>query len=148
MTRFLETKWVKQDLNSITDFVVSQRENNHSVLFALIASSDSMDEIHIGNIKLGPINPYYKHADISYFIGNKSFWGKGIASEAIGLLCQFSFAKLKLHRLEAGAYANAVASWKALERNGFVREGIFKEHVMLDGTYIDVYRYGLISNIK
>ena len=38
----------------------------------------------------------------------------------------------------------AIGSWKALGKNGFKKEGIFREHVIAKGKYIDVYRYGLI----
>ena len=38
---------------------------------------------HIGNIKLGPINWIHRYGDISLLIGDKDYWGKGIATEAI-----------------------------------------------------------------
>lgn len=141
VNNFLETRHYKQNLNSIRDFVKSQIENNHSFLFAIIYKSE-----HVGNIKLGPINPHHNHADVSYFIGEKECWGKGIATESIHLICNFAFEELNLHRLEAGAYSEAVGSWKALEKNGFKREAIFREQVLSDDKYMDVYRYGLLKN--
>ena len=32
--------------------------------------------MHIGNIKIGPIDVNNKSAELSYLIGDKSFWGK------------------------------------------------------------------------
>lgn len=141
VNQYLETKWSRQDMESIKAFVKMQRENNHSILFAIVSNEDNK---HIGNIKIGPIHELYRHADISYFIGDKQYWNKGIATEAIRLVCEFGFEELGLHRLEAGAYAAAVGSWKALEKNGFHREGIFREQVILDCRYMDIYRYGLL----
>lgn len=143
VNQYLETKWFRQDMESIEAFVKSQRENEHSILFAIISNEDNR---HIGNIKIGPINMHYRHADISYFIGDKQFWNKGIATEAISLVCEFGFGELGLHRIEAGAYAAAVGSWKALEKNGFQREGVFREQVLLNGEYMDIYRYGLLRS--
>lgn len=143
VNQYLETKWVRQDMESIEAFVKSQRENNHSVLFAIISREENS---HIGNIKIGPIHEHYRHADISYFIGDKQFWNKGIATEAIRLVCEFGFEELRLHRIEAGAYAAAVGSWKALEKNGFHREGIFRDQVILNNEYMDTYRYGLLRS--
>ena len=40
-------------------------------------------KIHIGNIKLGPIDFIHKNALISYFIGEKKYWGKNITTMAI-----------------------------------------------------------------
>ena len=142
VNQYLETKWSTQNLESVRLFVKSQRENNHSVLFAIVCKENDR---HIGNIKIGPIHPHYRHADISYFIGDKEYWQKGIATEAIRLVCRFGFDELNLHRIEAGAYDCAVGSWKALENCGFTREGIFKEQVFFDNKYIDIYRYGLLK---
>lgn len=143
VNQYLETRWSEQTLDSVRDFVKSQRENDHSILFAIILISDN---VHIGNIKIGPVNERHKHADISYFIGDKNQWNKGIATEAINLVCEFGFSELHLHRMEAGAYAAAVGSWRALEKNGFTREAIFREQVMSSGKYMDVYRYGMLES--
>ena len=118
-----------------------QRDNDHSVLFAII-----FEKRHIGNIKIGPINKNYSHADISYFVGDKTLWRRGIATEAINLVSEFGFTDLKLHRIEAGVYAGAIGSWKALDNNGFTKEAIFREQVISHGKYMDVYRYGLLES--
>lgn len=141
VNRCLETKWTTQTRESIEAFVRTQIESEHSLLLAILSGSSGR---HIGNIKLGPIHPHYQHADVSYFIGDKSEWKKGIASEAIRLICKYGFEELQLHRIEAGAYANAVGSQKALEKNGFKREAVFREQVLFEGEWIDVYRYGLL----
>lgn len=130
-------------MDSIRDFVKYQRENNHSILFAIRLTETDR---HIGNIKIGPINVHHNHADISYFIGEKTLWNQGIATECINLVSGFGFSDLNLHRVEAGAYVKAVGSWKALEKNGFTREAVFRQQVISDGQYIDVYRYGLLAS--
>lgn len=142
VNQYLETRWSEQSLESIRGFVESQRNNNHSILFAIILCYNSK---HIGNIKIGPINNYHKHADISYFIGDKSMWNKGIATAAIKLTTGFGFEHLDLHRIEAGAYSASIGSWKALEKNGFKREAVFREQVMSKGQWMDVYRYGILK---
>lgn len=140
VNQYLETRWSVQDLQAITSFVKSQRENDHSILFAIVFANK-----HIGNIKIGPINRHHNHADISYFIGNKKLWNHGIATESIRLVCEFGFKELDLHRIEAGAYSKAIGSWKALEKNGFLREGTFRKQVLSENEYIDVYRYGFLQ---
>lgn len=142
VNRYLETRWSRQDMKSVKDFVQFQRNNDHSILFAIIAKNERK---HIGNMKIGPIHPHYLYADISYFIGEKSYWNKGIASEAINLVCKFGFEELKLRKIDAGTYATAIGSWKALEKNGFIREGTFRENVISEGKIIDSYRYGLLK---
>ena len=141
--KYLETRWYRQDLDTIKAFVQSQLDNDHSVLFAIETEETKR---HIGNIKIGPINRHHKHADISYFIGDKSYWRKGISTKAIHLVCQYGFKNLSLHRIEAGAYSAAIGSWKALQKNGFKREAVFREQVISGDCYMDIYRYGLLES--
>lgn len=142
VNQYLETKWSQQTMESIREFVREQRESNDSILFAIV---DNTTNNHIGNIKIGPVHPHYNHGDISYFIGDKSCWNKGMATEAIGLICRFGFEDMGLNRIEAGTYKNAEASWRALEKNHFKREGVLREEVYFHGVYMDVYRYGLLK---
>ena len=139
VNQYLETKWIEQSLETVKDFVCAQRENDDSILWAIISKENL---IHIGNIKIGPINKYHHHADISYFIGEKDYWGKGIATEAIQLVTEYGLNELKLHKLEAGTYEDAIGSQKALEKNAYVKEGVLVEHVYFRGGYKAVFRYG------
>jgi len=141
INQYLETKYVTQTLETVKSFVISQRDNDHSVLFAICLRDDGR---HIGNIKIGPVNPRHKHADISYFIGNRDMWGKGFAREAISLICGFGFNELGLHKIEAGTYECAVNSQKVLKANGFRCEGTLRQHVFFEQRYIDCFRWGLI----
>lgn len=130
-------------METVLEFVKSQRDNHHSILFAIILADKDR---HIGNIKIGPVNEKHRHADLSYFIGDKGQWNRGIATEAINLVSEFGFKELNLHRAEAGVYAAAEGSWRALEKNGFIREATFRKQVISDGRYMDVYRYGLLAS--
>lgn len=143
VNQYLETRWEEQTTDKIKNFVASIRESNHSYLFAIIYQNE-----HIGNIKIGPIHPIYKYADVSYFIGEKSTWGKGIATEAVRLITKFAFETLNLNRVQAGAFENNVGSQKALERNDYKKEATYrkKSFINLDDDYIDSYMYGLLKD--
>jgi hypothetical protein len=57
-------------------------------------------------------------AEIGYWLG-ESFWGKGYATEALQAMIAYSFEKLRLTRLLAGAYQENIPSQKVLEKRGF-----------------------------
>ena len=134
VNQYLETRWHEQSIDTIKEFVKSIRESSHSYLFAII-----YQDKHIRNIKIGPIHPIYKFADVSYFIGDKNCWKKGIATEAIKLVGKFAFEELNLHRLEAGAFEQNIGSQKALLANGFVKEATYhkKSYLKLGDEYCD-----------
>ena len=101
---------------------------------------------HIGNIKLGPIDWIHRRGDVGIIIGDKNCWGKGFASEAIGLMADYAFNTLNLHKLTAGYYSPNRACGKAFEKNGFVPEGVRKQHAFYEGTYVDLNLLGLVKD--
>ena len=90
-----------------------------------------------GMIGLVMQNDVYKHsAEIGYWIGSK-FHGKGITTEAVRLVCDHAFDKLKLTRLFASVYESNYASQKVLLKNHFEIEGIRKNAVMKNGVMMN-----------
>lgn len=83
------------------------------------------------------INWIHRHGDIGIIIFDKTEWGKGYATEAIGLVKDYAFNVLGLHRLYTGIYEVNIGSIKAFEKSGFIREGILKEHRFCEGKYIN-----------
>jgi ribosomal-protein-alanine N-acetyltransferase len=141
VNRYLETRWTPQDLDSIREFVSRMMRSRDSYLFAIIERGSGQ---HIGNIKLGPVSSHHRCADISYFLGDRSSWGRGFASEAIGLVVQFGFQTLELHRIQAGLYRSNTGSVKALERNGFRYEGCWRGQLRSGDEWEDHLWFGLL----
>ncbi|MDA0846405.1 MAG: GNAT family protein, partial [Proteobacteria bacterium] len=82
-----------------------------------------LDGMHVGTIKLGAINARHKTADLSYIIGARQHWGKGIASLAIATITEIGFQQIGLMKICAGVYENNIASSKVLVKNGYLLEG-------------------------
>ncbi len=77
-------------------------------------------------------------AEIWYFIA-EPFWGKGLATEAIKKMTEYSFATFELVRIEACVFEFNKASMKALEKNGYYLESIRKKAVIKKGQIIADY---------
>lgn len=145
VNKFLETRWGTQTLDSIISFVEGIRQSDHSYLFAITLREGVNEHArHIGNIKIGPINPFYAYADISYFIGEEDCWGKGIATEAISLICKFGFEGLGLHKIQAGVFGKNIGSIKALKRVGFKNEGCLREQLYTFDNIDDHLYFGIL----
>lgn len=140
---FLETRWNSQTLSSIKEFVTFVRSSPDSVIFAIEYNGN-----HVGNIKLGFIHSLYKYADLSYFIGDKKAWGKGVATKAIGLALAYAFEALNLQRVQAGAYEENIGSSKVLLKNGFIYEGVSRKKCFLSdpNNYTNVNHYAILQN--
>ena len=142
VTRFLETRFILHTHKSIQDYVQSILKNPDDVFMAICVNGTNQ---HIGNIKLGPINRQHLFAHIGLMIGDKDYWGKGYATEAIGLISQYAFETLKLNKVMAGCYANNVGSMRAFEKAGFYHEGIEKSKWLCEGQYVDGILLSLLN---
>ena len=107
----------KHTLNDIRNFVREKNNSKNEFLFGIFLKK-KLNEIHIGNIKLGPINLASQRADISYFIGEKKLWGKGYATIAINQIIKFA-KKKKLKNIQAGVDRFNYGSHKVLVKSGF-----------------------------
>lgn len=142
INRYLECRLSVQTLESVARFVLDMKESKTNYMFAIVHKKLNM---HIGNVKIGPIHPLYKNAFVGYLIGEKQYWGKGFASEAVYLATKFCFDSLDLHKVNAGIIASNIGSIKVLEKLGFKKEACIRDDEFQDGKYWDVYRYGVLK---
>lgn len=142
VNKFLESRFTTHTIDSLKDFVTSMNNSDNNIMFAII---DKGSEKHIGNVKLGGIHPIHKYADIGLIIGDKDYWGRGIATNAIKLVSQYAFNELHLRKVFAGVYENNVGSIKAFEKCGFKKSHTKKDTYFFDGKYIDAYVFELYN---
>ena len=75
---------------------------------------------------------------------SKKYWGQEIASEALKLILDFGFKKLKLMRFYARVMHPNIASMKLLEKAGFKYEGRMRKHIFKNGKWMDELRYAIL----
>lgn len=143
VTKYTESRFYPNTLESLKNYL-SSINNNYNIAFAIIETTKRK---HIGNIKLGNINYIHRFGDIGFIIGDKDFWGKGIATEAIGLVVEYAFKRLNLRRLSAGVYSENIASIKALEKAGFKKSYIEKHKYFFEDKYVDSVTLELVNDL-
>ncbi len=67
------------------------------------------------------------NAMLSYCIFDKALWGKGAATEAVGLFLQQAVERFSLRSVGAFTFADNKASIRVLEKNGFAVQESFVE---------------------
>ncbi len=65
---------------------------------------------------------------------------------ALRALLPFAFGGLGLHRVEAACIPTNVPSTRLLEKCGFVREGLARRYLCINGAWQDHYLYGLVND--
>lgn len=72
--------------------------------------------------------------------------GRGIGTEAQRLLIHYLFAHTPVVRIEADTESENLAEQRALEKAGFIREGLARSAVFRDGRWRDVVSYAVLRD--
>ncbi len=97
-----------------------------------------------GMIELSHLSLVDRRAELGYWIvpGHR---GKGYATEAARAMCDAGFHTLRLHRIEAGAFARNHASVRVLEKAGFRYEGRLRERIRFGREWLDQVRLSRVN---
>jgi ribosomal-protein-alanine N-acetyltransferase len=123
VNRYLESRLVEHTIDSLRQFIETCNAGPDLLLGICLA-----DGSHIGNIKVGPVSEYHRHAPVGLLIGEAASWGKGFATEAIVAVTTHAFSSMGLEKLYAGAYASNAGSIRAFRKAGWLEEGRSKAH--------------------
>jgi RimJ/RimL family protein N-acetyltransferase len=83
-------------------------------------------------------------AEIGYWLG-ESYWGRGIATEALLLVTTHVFETLNLLRLFALPFADNAGSIRVLEKAGYTREGTLRSSSVKYGQPRDQLLYARVN---
>ena len=101
----------------------------------------------VGSIGLKNIDLINKKANLGYWIG-KQYWGRGIATECVGLIINYAFSSSDLGLKEVIAYVfpENKASIRVLEKNGMKRKGEVNEYHEISKRYRNSLKYAIVQD--
>ena len=88
-------------------------------------------------------NIHSRTAEVGYYV-IPELWGRGIATEALTLLCKFIFENTDIIRLYAEPFARNAASCRVLEKAGFGFEGLLRKNAVKGGVVEDMKMYSKV----
>jgi [ribosomal protein S5]-alanine N-acetyltransferase len=132
ITRFLEVRELTRE--EVIRFLRDGMETKSYFMYALCAREG---DLHIGNVKIGPINHRHGVSDYSLIIGEKAFWGKGYATEATKLSTSVGFSEHGIRKFSSGPYATHYGSLLMLLKAGWVIEGTLRQQFIWEGKITD-----------
>lgn len=128
VTEYLDARdLTRQD---VINYMVSGHDSGLHIMYGIFAKDK---DCHIGNIKVGPINWKHGTGGLVTFIGNRSYWGQGIAREAIRIGNRLAFNLHGLRKLSDGVADGNVGSLKAYTAAGWTVEARMKGHHVING---------------
>lgn len=97
----------------------------------------------VGTVALSNINRMMLTAEIGYIIG-EDFFGQGIGTRAVTQFVEKIFQETELRKLFALVHESNIASCKLLERLGFQKEGVLRDHYLVNNLPTNEVFYGLL----
>ena len=106
--------------------------------------------VELGGEVIGTVsamNPSWTmgYVEIGYMFGEK-YHGRGHGTRAVALFVEKIFRETNLHRVYAAVSVENTASVRLLGRLGFTREGVMREHYLIQGRRVDEIIYGLLRH--
>lgn len=122
---------------------IEKQASNQETLRCIVEVID--EKKAVGTVILSGIDYKNGNAEIHIKLTADEGRGKGYGSDAIKTIVQYAFEELRLHCIYATVLEYNAVSAKMFEKCGFEKEGILKERVYKNGTYIDMISYSIIN---
>jgi len=103
------------------------------------------DGAPVGLANVVKIDTSNRRCDWAYYLADPTTRGQGVGSCVEYLVIQHVFGPLGLNKLWCEVFDDNEAVWKLHERFGFVREALYRDHVIKGGRFRDVIGLGLLA---
>jgi [ribosomal protein S5]-alanine N-acetyltransferase len=129
---FTEPFWAERLAVSVEEF-----HADRAVRFVMQARGPGEAAPILGTINYTNIVRGAFHAcHLGYQVG-RAEEGRGLMSEALRATNEFMFEAMRLHRIMANYRPENERSGRLLQRLGFVREGLARDYLFIDGAWRD-----------
>lgn len=133
----------EETLVQLAEGIGEQFNPQRKKYYFTLALKDSGQVIGSTGIEVLNLQASGGEGEIGYFL-NKSYWGRGYASEAVQLLLDFGFRSLNLHKISASCMEGNEASEQVMQRCGMQKEAQLRKSVFWLGKWQDRLIYSIL----
>jgi RimJ/RimL family protein N-acetyltransferase len=125
----------------LASWIEGFQSSNNSAGLAVIAKDTGE---HVGNATVNSINWVTRYADLGLMIGDPKYIDRTFIEDVWTSVINYAFGNLGLRRLFAGILTPATEYIEAANALGFTKEGVWRQHSIVDGKYVDEELFGLL----
>jgi len=116
---------------------VQSREDQHYFMYELAGKPT-------GIVAFSGIDKASENSSWAFYTAPEAPKGSGTKMEFLAL--DYAFTDFRLHKLHCEVLAFNAPVIKLHQKFGFKVEGVLREHHKVDGTFVDIYRLGLLAS--
>jgi RimJ/RimL family protein N-acetyltransferase len=120
------------------DGYVAKDDPNH------VSWAIETDAKYIGHCALHSVDAAARTCELGIEIGDRAYWGRGYGREVIGLMLNYAFQHMNLHRVWLTTHSENERAMRCYKACGFVEEARLRQHVWIDGRYVDRVMMGVL----
>lgn len=117
----------------------ASKSSDDEVSFAI-----EIDGHYVGHCSLHSFDHTNQTCELSVEIGDSAYWGKGYGREIVQLLLQYAFNHRHVNRVWLKTHSENERAVRCYRACGFVEEGRLRQHLWLDGRYVDRVIMGIL----
>lgn len=139
--RFNTESKTMEDVISFIQTAESEPVHGKSVHLAIVNDEDE----YLGTISLKEIDTTAHNAEYAISL-RKCAQGKGIGALATKEILRIAFMDFKLEKVYLNVLADNEKAIRLYEKTGFVYEGLFRNHLFLNGEYKSLKWYSMLKS--
>lgn len=101
----------------------------------------------VGTIGYMDYNEDNASVEVGYSLA-KWMWGKGLMTEALRAVIDYTFDAMDINRIEAQHELDNPSSGRVMEKCGMIKEGILRQRLFNKGKFVDVALYSILRGDK
>lgn len=131
----LQAQLLSRVRGSNPEQVLSWLQDRADRLLFVIADTDS--DTALGYIQISNLNTVDRHGDLGICLV-ASAQGRGLGSQAIGLVSNYSRSTWGLHKINLRVRSDNIVAQRCYQKAGFKRCGLLRQHIYLEDRWLDV----------
>jgi ribosomal-protein-alanine N-acetyltransferase len=130
-----------EDAEGLIQIIIEHYEHHQAAPWGIVRR----DTGHlIGTCGFIECHPSHQRAEIAYALAPEHR-RRGFMREAVHEVLGFGFGEMGLNRVQARCHVDNQASAAVLRASGMQLEGVLREHVRLQGRFVDLWLFSILA---
>ena len=127
------------DAKEYCEFLI---QSPHDIFLAILINEYNL---HIGNVRLGPIDFDSKVCKFSMIIGDVSYHGKGLATSIVKMCIDYVFDELNMNKFYLDVVSENKSAVRVYEKCNMIEEGFLKSHLKIGEITCDLKIFSIFN---